>query len=185
MDEEPRVARATGKPRDVARGRREVSEMTGHVSFRGTGSTLGDNVGLVAALIAVVVAQVLKPFSEWAITGRFKASLMVGSGGFPSSHSSLVTALATGTACQAGLGDPAFATALVLALVVRPPSVNTLILFTVAIRPFARDARQTPTERRFDRDIVTGDVRRHGGAKAGWYARHRHQQPGHGVPFGP
>ena len=39
-------------------------------------------------------------------------------GGFPSSHSSLVTALATGTACQAGLGDPAFATALVLALVV-------------------------------------------------------------------
>ena len=132
---------------------------------------MGDNVGLVAALIAVVVAQVLKPFSEWAITGRFKASLMVGSGGFPSSHSSLVTALATGTACQAGLGDPAFATALVLALVVRPPSVNTLILFTVAIRPFARDARQTPTERRFDRDIVTGDVRRHGGAKAGWISR--------------
>ena len=51
-----------------------------HVSFRGTGTTLGDNVGLVAALIAVVVAQVLKPFSAWAITGRFKASLMVGSG---------------------------------------------------------------------------------------------------------
>jgi acid phosphatase family membrane protein YuiD len=103
--------------------------MTGHVSFSNTGSTVGDNVGLVAALIAVVVAQVLKPFSAWAITGRFKASLMVGSGGFPSSHSSLVTALATGTACQAGLGDPAFATALVLALVVRPPSVNTLPLF--------------------------------------------------------
>ena len=37
---------------------------------------MGDNVGLVAALIAVVVAQVLKPFSAWAITGRFKASLL-------------------------------------------------------------------------------------------------------------
>ena len=118
------VTFATWKARTSRGSRRSVSEMT-HVSLRGTGTTLGDNVGLVAALIAVVVAQVLKPFSEWAITGRFKASLMVGSGGFPSSHSSLVTALATGTACQAGLGDPAFATALVLALVVRPHLVNT------------------------------------------------------------
>jgi membrane-associated phospholipid phosphatase len=115
-----------------------------HVTFRGTGTTLGDNVGLVAALIAVVVAQVLKPFSAWAITGRFKASLMVGSGGFPSSHSSLVTALATGTACQAGLGDPAFATALVLALVVRPHLVNTHFYSVPAVaslfapRPFTR-----------------------------------------------
>ena len=82
-------------------------------------TTIGDNVGLVAAMIAVVVAQVLKPFSDWTVTGRFKAGLMVGSGGFPSSHSSLVTALATGAAYQSGLGDPAFATALVLALVVR------------------------------------------------------------------
>lgn len=82
-------------------------------------STLGDNVGLVAAVIAVVVAQVLKPFSDWTVTGKFKAGLAVGSGGFPSSHSSLVTALATGAGYQSGLGDPAFATALVLALVVR------------------------------------------------------------------
>tara|TARA_B110000977_G_scaffold187652_1_gene255002 strand:+ start:13067 stop:13381 length:315 start_codon:yes stop_codon:yes gene_type:complete len=83
-------------------------------------TTLGDNVGLVAAVIAVVVAQVLKPFSDWTVTGKFKVGLMVGSGGFPSSHSSLVTALATGAGYQSGLGDPAFATALVLALVVRP-----------------------------------------------------------------
>ena len=46
-------------------------------------TTIGDNVGLVAAMIAVVVAQVLKPFSDWTVTGRFKAGLMVGSGGFP------------------------------------------------------------------------------------------------------
>ena len=83
-------------------------------------TTLGDNVGLVSAVIAVVVAQVLKPFSDWTVTGKFKVGLMVGSGGFPSSHSSLVTALATGAGYQSGLGDPAFATALVLALVVRP-----------------------------------------------------------------
>ena len=101
-------------------------------------TTIGDNVGLVAAMIAVVVAQVLKPFSDWTVTGRFKAGLMVGSGGFPSSHSSLVTALATGAAYQSGLGDPAFATALVLALVVR-----------TAVEPGRvppRDERQHPSE---------------------------------------
>ena len=87
-----------------------------------TTDTLGDNMGLVAAVIAVVVAQILKPFSEWTVSGRFKPGLAVGSGGFPSSHSSLVTALATGAAYQVGLADPAFATALVLALVVRPPN---------------------------------------------------------------
>ena len=102
-------------------------------------TTIGDNVGLVAAMIAVVVAQVLKPFSDWTVTGRFKAGLMVGSGGFPSSHSSLVTALATGAAYQSGLGDPAFATALVLALVVRAAPSR------VASRP-PRDERQHPSE---------------------------------------
>ena len=102
-------------------------------------TTIGDNVGLVAAMIAVVVAQVLKPFSDWTVTGRFKAGLMVGSGGFPSSHSSLVTALATGAAYQSGLGDPAFATALVLALVVRAAPSRPV--------PLARRvARQHPSE---------------------------------------
>lgn len=113
-----------------------VAKMASSVGSEAT--TIGDNVGLVAAMIAVVVAQVLKPFSDWTVTGRFKAGLMVGSGGFPSSHSSLVTALATGAAYQSGLGDPAFATALVLALVVR-----------TAVEPGRvppRDERQHPSE---------------------------------------
>ena len=102
-------------------------------------ATVGDNVGLVAAMIAVVVAQFLKPFSDWTVTGRFKAGLMVGSGGFLSSHSSLVTALATGAAYQSGLGDPAFATALVLALVVRAAPSRPVPLTR-------RVARQHPSE---------------------------------------
>mmetsp|Transcript_20039 Transcript_20039/g.50201 ORF Transcript_20039/g.50201 Transcript_20039/m.50201 type:complete len:94 (+) Transcript_20039:276-557(+) len=87
-------------------------------SLHHASKTLGDNMGLVSAVIAVIVAQALKPFSEWAITRRFKPSLAVGSGGFPSSHSALVTALATGAAYQVGLADPAFASTVVLALVV-------------------------------------------------------------------
>ena len=49
-------------------------------SFHRTSKTLGDNMGLVSAVIAVLVAQLLKPFSEWAVTRRFKPSLAVGSG---------------------------------------------------------------------------------------------------------
>lgn len=121
-------------------------------------TTIGDNVGLVAAMIAVVVAQVLKPFSDWTVTGRFKAGLMVGSGGFPSSHSSLVTALATGAAYQSGLGDPAFATALVLALVVRAaPSPRR-------VRP-PRDERQHPSENPPSKKKNASDERRHDTAR--------------------
>ena len=77
-----------------------------------------DNVGLVAAVIAVFVAQFLKPFAEWARTRRARPSLALASGGFPSSHSALVAALAAGTGCQVGLADPGFGCAVVLALVV-------------------------------------------------------------------
>ena len=55
----------------------------------------------------------------------------------------------------------------------------------VAFRPSALYARRDADLSPIDRDFVTGDVRRHGGAEAGWHARHRHQQPGHGVPVGP
>ena len=188
-----------------------------------TTDTLGDNMGLVAAVIAVVVAQILKPFSEWTVSGRFKPGLAVGSGGFPSSHSSLVTALATGAAYQVGLADPAFATALVLALVVRLPNPRPHPHATIATPPTenpprASDERGTDRARRerrrtrrlprrlvspyvsiaaartsvntpsrtltraFRLPLPAGDVRRHGRAQAGWLPRHRHQQPGHGVP---
>ena len=128
-------------------------------------TTIGDNVGLVAAMIAVVVAQVLKPFSDWTVTGRFKAGLMVGSGGFPSSHSSLVTALATGAAYQSGLGDPAFATALVLALVVR-----------AAVEPGRvppRDERQHPSENQNPRSPPSAVARTTRRMRLGNFAREK------------
>jgi hypothetical protein len=128
-------------------------------------TTIGDNVGLVAAMIAVVVAQVLKPFSDWTVTGRFKAGLMVGSGGFPSSHSSLVTALATGAAYQSGLGDPAFATALVLALVVR-----------TAVEPGRvppRDERQHPSENQNPRSSRPLLRERRDGCDSGIFCREK------------
>ena len=49
---------------------------------------------------------------------RLDLRLLVGSGGMPSSHSALVSALATAAALISGLGSVAFAIAMILALVV-------------------------------------------------------------------
>ena len=96
---------------------------------------MGDNVGLVAALIAVVVAQVLKPFSEWAITGR-SASLMREAAG-SSSHSSLVTALATAQRARRDSGTPrSRRRSCSLSWCVLPPSTPFFfVLLPSALRP--------------------------------------------------
>ena len=84
----------------------------------GGGDTLLDNVALVSAVIALVVAQVLKPLTHYVGTKVWKPSLAVGSGGFPSSHSAFVVALATGAGVEKGAADTSFAVAAVLAVVV-------------------------------------------------------------------
>ena len=83
----------------------------------GGGDTLLDNVALVSAVIALVVAQALKPLTHYVGTKVWKPSLAIGSGGFPSSHSAFVVALATG-AERKGAADTSFAVAAVLAVVV-------------------------------------------------------------------
>jgi acid phosphatase family membrane protein YuiD len=77
-----------------------------------------DNCGLVAAVIAVVAAQVLKPLTARVAGGPWKPSLALASGGFPSSHSAFVTALAAGVGGQWGYDSGAFACACVLSAVV-------------------------------------------------------------------
>ena len=79
---------------------------------------LFDNAGLLSAVAGVFVAQVLKPFTHYVASGKFRPSLALASGGFPSSHSALVTGLATGVGAQRGLADGAFACCVVVALVV-------------------------------------------------------------------
>lgn len=77
-----------------------------------------ENVGLVAAVVALVVAQALKPLTARGAGGPWKPSLAFASGGFPSSHSAFVCALATGVGAQWGLDSGAFACAVVIACVV-------------------------------------------------------------------
>lgn len=77
-----------------------------------------DNRILMAALVAWLVAQVGKTLYECIRYRHIKLSRLVSSGGMPSSHSALVTGLATSTARVVGIASPAFAIAAVLAAVV-------------------------------------------------------------------
>jgi acid phosphatase family membrane protein YuiD len=79
---------------------------------------IGKNVVLMTALTAWFLAQALKTLTSFWKHRQFKAERLVGAGGMPSSHTSLVVSLATAVGLQAGLESPLFAVALVLAGIV-------------------------------------------------------------------
>lgn len=76
------------------------------------------NEVLWAALIANFAAQGLKLVIHYLFERRWSWERLLESGGMPSSHSAMVTALATGVGFVAGLDSVAFAVTLVFALIV-------------------------------------------------------------------
>ena len=76
------------------------------------------NQVLVAPLCAWAVAQLLKVFITLVKDKRLDLRYLVISGGMPSAHSALVSALATSVAIVQGLGSVAFGITAILALVV-------------------------------------------------------------------
>jgi acid phosphatase family membrane protein YuiD len=81
-------------------------------------SSLLNNRILMAALLAWAVAQVAKTIYELVRERKLAISRLVSSGGMPSSHSALVTGLATATGRVSGLSSASFAIAVVLAAIV-------------------------------------------------------------------
>jgi len=77
-----------------------------------------DNRVLVASFLAWALAQISKIFYELIRQRRLILSRLVSSGGMPSSHSALVTGLATATGREIGVTSPVFAIAVVLASIV-------------------------------------------------------------------
>ena len=73
---------------------------------------------LLAAVIAWAVAQVSKTVFELIQQRKLILSRLVSSGGMPSSHTALVTGLATATGRVMGAGSATFAIAVVLASIV-------------------------------------------------------------------
>jgi acid phosphatase family membrane protein YuiD len=78
------------------------------------------NPVLIGALIAWSLAQGIKLPIDYLRSHprRWNWSLLLSTGGMPSSHSTLVTAIAHGTGMVQGFDSPAFAVAVVLAMVV-------------------------------------------------------------------
>jgi acid phosphatase family membrane protein YuiD len=82
------------------------------------GSTLFDNRVLISAFLAWAIAQLSKTIYELFRQRKLVVSRLVSSGGMPSSHSALVTGLATATGRLDGVGSTAFAISVVLAGIV-------------------------------------------------------------------
>ncbi|MEG1487012.1 divergent PAP2 family protein [Lactococcus sp.] len=73
---------------------------------------------LLTAIVSWAIAQLIKIGIELIRTHRINWQLIFATGGMPSSHSSLVVALATATGLRQGFDSPLFAVATVLAFVV-------------------------------------------------------------------
>ncbi len=77
-----------------------------------------DNAVLAWALIACGLAQFSKLLFELIFKQRWRPSVLVETGGMPSSHSALVTGTAAGVGLQNGFDDPLFALASTIAFIV-------------------------------------------------------------------
>jgi len=81
------------------------------------GELLSNQV-LWTAILASVLAQLLKLFIYYLVERRWEWERLAETGGMPSSHSATVAALATGVGLTEGLGSAFFAIAVVLAIIV-------------------------------------------------------------------
>ena len=77
-----------------------------------------DNSVLAWGLAACGIAQFSKLFFELIFNQRWRPSVLVETGGMPSSHSALVTGTAAGVGLQLGFDDPVFALASTIAFIV-------------------------------------------------------------------
>jgi acid phosphatase family membrane protein YuiD len=77
-----------------------------------------NNRVLLVALVACFIAQALKLVIELVKNQKLNMSVLVTTGGMPSAHSALVTALAAGVGQSLGWASPEFALAVVFAIIV-------------------------------------------------------------------
>lgn len=79
---------------------------------------------LLIAFIAWVCSQGAKAIIFWILNKRFISERLFGDGGMPSSHTAIVTSVATATGLQCGWDSPLFAIAAVLAMIVMHDAVG-------------------------------------------------------------
>ncbi|MDF5737253.1 MULTISPECIES: divergent PAP2 family protein [unclassified Nostoc] len=77
-----------------------------------------DNRVLLVALVACLIAQALKLVIEIVKNRKLNVRVLVTTGGMPSAHSALVTALAAGVGQTIGWASADFAVAMIFAIIV-------------------------------------------------------------------
>ncbi|AFM01224.1 MULTISPECIES: divergent PAP2 family protein [Desulfitobacterium] len=77
-----------------------------------------DNIILISAIMAWFIAQTLKLIINFSIHRTFDVGFLFSSGGFPSSHSATVSALAIGVGKYYGWSSPIFAIAVIFGMIV-------------------------------------------------------------------
>ena len=80
--------------------------------------TLFQNKALIAGLIAWALAQIIKIPLDYLRTRRWNWSLLLTTGGMPSSHSALMTSTTLAIGLYYGLDSPVFALGVVITMVV-------------------------------------------------------------------
>jgi len=76
------------------------------------------NSTIWAAVFAWLLAQAIKMTLFFARTRKINFAYLVSTGGMPSAHSAMASALVTSVALRVGMADPLFAVALAFALVI-------------------------------------------------------------------
>lgn len=76
------------------------------------------------ALLSNAVAQISKPFVYYYRTGKFDIRYTIACGGFPSSHTSTVTALSVAVGIIEGFDSTLFAIAIIFSFIVIYDAVN-------------------------------------------------------------
>ena len=77
-----------------------------------------------SAILSAVLAQLLKPIIHYMKTGKWNLWLIKDSGGMPSSHTALVTALALSVGLQEAFSSTIFAVTAALAVIVIYDAAN-------------------------------------------------------------
>lgn len=88
------------------------------IAINGVLKQLGTNSVLITAVVAWAIAQLTKTVIFAMKEKKLDFSRLVGTGGMPSSHTTFVTALATGVGLVEGFSTPIFALSAAFALVV-------------------------------------------------------------------
>lgn len=81
-------------------------------------SKIFENPSLMTAVVAWLMAQLLKPFLEYLRRGKWNWGYLLSAGGMPSSHTSLMVGVTVAIGLHQGFDSPVFAIAIAMSMIV-------------------------------------------------------------------